>query len=72
MNNIGDGGTLTVLFMYSADCTRAAPTLMYSFKKDVPRKIVENTLTGWSIGLSDNGWITTETFYEYITNVFYP
>ncbi|CAD6208597.1 GSCOCG00012747001-RA-CDS [Cotesia congregata] len=71
---IVDGGkeALTVLFMYRADGVRGPPMLMYSFKKTVPKKIVDNTPTGWGIGLSDNGWMTTETFYEYITNVFYP
>lgn len=71
---IVDGGkeALTVLFMYRADGTRAPPMLMYSYKKSVPKKIDDNTSTGWGIGVSDSGWMTTETFYEYITNVFYP
>lgn len=38
----------------------------------MPKKIIENTPKGWGIGISDNGWMTSETFYEYITNVFYP
>ncbi|CAH2101998.1 unnamed protein product [Euphydryas editha] len=71
---IVDGGkeALTVLFMYRADGIRAPPMLMYSYKKTVPKKIIENTPKGWGIGISDNGWMTSETFYEYITNVFYP
>ncbi|XP_068992239.1 tigger transposable element-derived protein 1-like [Neodiprion pinetum] len=71
---IVDGGkeSLTVLFTYRADRTRAPPMLMYSYKKSIPKKIVENTPTGWGLGVSDSGWMTTETFYEYITNVFYP
>ncbi|XP_046593914.1 uncharacterized protein LOC124294094 [Neodiprion lecontei] len=71
---IVDGGkeSLTVLFTYRADGTRAPPMLMYSYKKSIPKKIVENTPTGWGLGVSDSGWMTTETFYEYITNVFYP
>ncbi|XP_074096329.1 uncharacterized protein LOC141525667 [Cotesia typhae] len=71
---IVDGGkeTSTVLFMYRADSIRAPPMLMYSYKKTVLKKIIENTPKGWGIGISDNGWMTSETFYEYITNVFYP
>lgn len=71
---IVDGGkeAVTVLFMYSADGTRAPPMLMYCYKKSVPKKIVENTPKEWGIGVSENGWMTTETFNEYITNVFYP
>lgn len=70
---IVDGGreALTVLFMFSADGTRAPPMIMYPFKKDLPKRIVNNTPTGWGIGVSDSGWMTTETFYEYITNIFY-
>nr|CAI5862388.1 unnamed protein product [Callosobruchus analis] len=26
----------------------------------------------WGVGRSDNGWMTSETFYQYIANVFYP
>lgn len=69
-----DGGkeALTVLFMYRADGTRAPPMLMYSYKKSVPKKIIDNTPRGWGIGVSNSGWMTTETFYEYISNIFYP
>ena len=64
--------SLTVLFMYAANEARAPPVLMYSYERNVPKKIVENSPKGWGIGISENGWMTTETFYEYITNVFYP
>jgi len=67
----GSKETLTVLFMYRTDGVRAPPMLMYSFKKTVSKKIVDNTPTRWDIGVSDNGWMATET-YEYITNIFYP
>ena len=33
--------------------------------------VLQNILKGWSIETSDRGWITAESFYEYITNVFY-
>ncbi|GBP56893.1 hypothetical protein EVAR_41642_1 [Eumeta japonica] len=36
------------------------------------RKNSKNCPEGWGVGLSDNGWMTAESFYEYITNVFYP
>ncbi|GBP22503.1 hypothetical protein EVAR_78681_1 [Eumeta japonica] len=62
----------TVLFMYSADGDRAQPMLMFPYKTEVPQKIVKNCPEGWGVGLSDNGWMTAESFYEYITNVFYP
>lgn len=62
----------TVLFMYSAGGDRAPPMLMFPYKTEVPQKIVKNCPEGWGVGLSDNGWMTAESFYEYITNVFYP
>ncbi|XP_034934472.1 uncharacterized protein [Chelonus insularis] len=62
----------TVLFMYAASGFRAPPMLMFPYKDKLPQKIVKNTPSGWGRGISDNGWMTTETLYEYITNVFYP
>lgn len=62
----------TVLFMYNANGDRAPPMLMFSYKAEVPEKIVKNCPEGWGVGLSDNGWMTSESFYEYITNIFYP
>lgn len=26
---------------------------------------------GWGIGISESGWMTGETFYEYVVNIFY-
>ncbi|TGZ51112.1 Uncharacterized protein DBV15_11450 [Temnothorax longispinosus] len=64
--------SLTALFMYSADGTRAPPMIMFKYKEVVPSNILKKCPVGWGIGNSENGWMTTETFYEYITNVFYP
>ncbi|XP_076303005.1 uncharacterized protein LOC143221405 [Lasioglossum baleicum] len=63
---------LTVLFMYSAAGTRAPPMIMFPYIAKVPKDIIENTPKGWGIGISESGWMTTETFYEYVTNVFHP
>ncbi|XP_031783872.1 uncharacterized protein LOC116417004 [Nasonia vitripennis] len=72
---IVDGGekeSLTALFMYSADGTKAPPMIMYKYADSMPANILKNCPAGWGIGNSDNGWMTTETFFEYIANVFYP
>lgn len=71
---VTDGGKegITTLFMYSAAGTRAPPMVMYPYKENLPKKIVEGMPAGWGIGISESGWMTTETFFEYITNVFYP
>lgn len=26
----------------------------------------------WGVGKSENGWMTSESFYEYVTNIFFP
>lgn len=64
--------SITALFMYAADGTRAPPMIMYKYKESVPLSVLKNCPVGWGIGNSETGWMTTETFYEYITNVFYP
>lgn len=40
--------------------------------KRMPQNILAKYPIDWAIGKSDNGWMTCQTFYEYITNVFYP
>lgn len=68
----GEKENVTVLFAYSASGECAPPMTMFPFKGPVPRKIVENTPEGWGIGISKNGWMTSDSFYEYMTNVYYP
>ena len=58
--------------MYSADGTRAPPMLMFKYADGVPPNILKYCPAHWSIGNSESGWMTTETFYEYVANVFYP
>lgn len=72
--NISDAGKecLTVLFMYSAAGIRAPPLLMFPYKCSIPNNIIKNNPKGWGIGISDNGWMTAEAFFEYLTNVFHP
>ena len=72
---IVDGGkkeSLTALFMYNAEGTRAPPMLVFKYKESAPKSIVKDFPSEWGLGISDHGWMTTETFYEYVSNVFYP
>ena len=46
--------------------------VLYPYQDGIPKHIAEHCPSGWGIGLSDKGWMTTESFYEYITNVFFP
>lgn len=45
--------------------------VMFSYKR-LPAVIIEKVPSSWSVGRSDNGWMTGESFYEYMTNAFYP
>lgn len=45
--------------------------VMFKYKR-LPSHIVQRVPDGWGLGKSDSGWMTNETFYEYITNIFYP
>lgn len=64
--------SMTALFMYNAKGQRAPPMILYKYAEQVPKKIAEICLSGWVIGISEAGWMTIETFYEYVTNIFYP
>ncbi|XP_055377922.1 uncharacterized protein LOC129609824 [Condylostylus longicornis] len=62
---------LTVLIGASA-VGKLMPTLVLFQYKRIPANIVRKMPTSWGIGSSDSGWMTCQTFYEYITNCFYP
>lgn len=66
-----DRENVTVLCMYNAEGSRAPPMIMYPYKTNLPEKIITSAPDGVGLGLSDNGWMTTESFFEYIVNVFY-
>ena len=61
--------SVSLIFMYNAEGTRAPPMVLYPYKAKVPKTIIQNFPKGWGIGASDSGWMTIEAFYEYITNV---
>ena len=63
---------ITVLFMYSAAGKRALLMILFQYNEKLPKNIIAKIPTGWGIGISENGWMTLELFYEYMTNVFYP
>lgn len=63
---------ISLLSTYSASGKRAPPMVLYYYKGKVPKKIIENLPEDWGVGLSDNGWQTGETFFEYIANVYCP
>lgn len=62
---------LTTLVTCSAAGELAPPMIVYSYKR-IPKQIVDKVPNNWGIGRSDNGWMTGETFFEYIANIFHP
>lgn len=64
---------LTVLLTVRADGVIAAPLVIFPYKRMPTNiKLKYPKGCGWGLGQSDSGWMTSETFYEYITNVLHP
>jgi len=40
--------------------------------KRLPQDIINSVPENWGVGHSDSGWMKSETFYEFIANIFYP
>lgn len=66
-----DKECLTVLITGNAAGQLAPPMVMYAYER-IPKHIVSQVPKGWGIGKSTSGWMTSESFFEFITNIFYP
>lgn len=62
---------LTVMFTFSANGRTTPPMIIYPYKR-LPPRIVESVPPDWGIGISDNGWMKAELFFEYVSNVLHP
>lgn len=62
---------ITVMFTFSASGEITPPMIIYPYTR-LPTEILISVPKTWGIGLSPNGWMKSEIFYEYIANVFYP
>ena len=62
---------VTVIFTFAASGKITPPMIIYSYKR-FPQNIRDSVPNEWGISISDNGWMTKEVFYEYISKVFYP
>lgn len=63
--------SITVMFSFSASGFTCPPLIIYPYKR-IPEKISRTVKDpDWGIGRSDNGWMTAETFYDYVKNVFH-
>lgn len=63
--------SLTVMFTFRASGELTPPMVIFPCKR-LPAEISSKIPTAWGIGLSDNGWMKTEIFCDYIEKVLYP
>ncbi|XP_046145944.1 MFS-type transporter clz9-like [Osmia bicornis bicornis] len=66
-----DKECITTLITGNAAGELLPPMIMFSYQR-LPSSIIDKVPPDWSVGKFDNGWMTGESFYEYMTNVFYP
>lgn len=66
-----DKENITTLFTVNAAGQKAPPLTLYKYKR-MNQDVIQNAPDNWSIGKTDKGWMTGESFYEYIGNVFIP
>ena len=62
--------TLTVLFTINAEGTLAPPLVLFWYER-LPKNVMQQMPVGWSVGKTERGWMTGESFYEYIAKFFY-
>ncbi|CAG4973401.1 unnamed protein product [Parnassius apollo] len=62
---------LTVLLTANAAGTLAPPMIVFAYDR-VPDRISSSVPGEWGIGKSETGWMTGETFYEFVTTIFNP
>ncbi|XP_022835853.1 tigger transposable element-derived protein 1-like [Spodoptera litura] len=59
----------TVLLGGNAAGQVLPPMVIFKYLR-IPRELSLSVPATWGIGRSDSGWMTMETFYEYICNIF--
>lgn len=62
---------LTVLLGGNAAGMQTPPMVIFSYER-IPPTVAKLLPSHWSIGKSENGWMTSSNFFEYIANIFYP
>ena len=61
----------TVLFNLNAKGDLAPAMIIFPYTR-IPRVIVEKIPRDWSVGRTDSGWMTSDTFFSYMRDVFHP
>ncbi|KXJ70432.1 hypothetical protein RP20_CCG023638 [Aedes albopictus] len=71
-NGNSDKESYTALFAANAAGTLAPPMVLFPYKQRLPAIIAQSAPSGWSIGRNQSGWMTQETFLDYLRRVFVP
>jgi len=66
-----DKENVTTLFGTNALGKWAPPLTIFKYER-IPATLVKSAPSGWGIGKSETGWMTSETFFEYMANIFLP
>lgn len=62
---------LTILLTGNAAGEMAPPMALVSYKK-IPSDIAATANPDWPIGRTENGWMTCQSFFEYVANILEP
>lgn len=67
-----DKESYTALFSGNS-AGRLAPTMiLFPYKQRIPGEIFRRLPQGWAAGKTESGWMTRDTFFLYIRDVFHP
>lgn len=62
---------ITAMFSFNSVGQMCHPMIIFKYIR-VPQNILDSVPPNWGVGRSDTGWMKSEVFYEYISNIFYP
>lgn len=62
---------VTVMFTFHASGDTVPPTSINPYKS-IPQEVARSVPSSWGIAKSDNGWMTSVVFRDYIRNVLNP
>lgn len=62
---------ITTMFSFFASGETIPPTIIYPYKT-IPKSVAKSVPPKWGIAKSENGWMTTDVFRDYIKNVLNP
>jgi len=66
-----DKASVTTLITASASGEMAPPMVMFDCKTTPRRNVLNNIPKGWAVGHTESGWMSSESFYDFIKNVFF-